>query len=103
MEALERHAVGNYIKNYMLNGLSGLEMKYSTGAKRKLNKNQGVHMVEVIMNNTADEVGFEGRKNWTIEIIRQWCINEFHIEMIHSGMATVLHGLNLSYTSLLMY
>lgn len=45
MEDLEPHAVGNY----MLNGLSGLEMKYSTGAKRKLNKNQEIHMVEVIM------------------------------------------------------
>ena len=98
MEGLESHAVGNYIKNYKVNGLIGLEMKYSPGAKRKLNKNQEINMVEVIMNNTPDEVGFEGRKNWTIEIIRQWCINEFQIEMSHSGMATVLHRLNLSYT-----
>jgi transposase len=98
MEGLEPHAVGNYIKNYILNGLSGLEMKHSTGANRKLDKKQEIHMVEVIMNNTPDEVGFEGRKNWTIEIIKQWCINEFNIEMSHSGMATVLHRLNLSYT-----
>lgn len=98
MEGLGPHAVGNYIKNYKLNGLSGLDMKYSTGAKRKINEEQEVKMVEVITNKTPDEVGFEGRKNWTIEIIRQWAIKEFGVEMCHSGMAVVLHRLNLSYT-----
>lgn len=98
MEGIGPHAVGNYIKNYKLHGLAGLEMKYSTGAKRKINEEQEVKMVEVITNKTPDEVGFEGRKNWTIEIIRQWVINEFGIEMCHSGMAVVLHRLNLSYT-----
>ncbi len=33
---------------------------------------------------------FEGRKNWTIEIIRQWAIKEFNIHMSHRGMAGVL-------------
>lgn len=98
MEGLEPHAVGNYIKNYTSNGLAGLEMKKSTGAKRKFNIEQEAKIFEIVTNNTPDEVGFEGRKNWTIEIIRQWTIKEFNIIMSHRGMAEVLYRLNLSYT-----
>jgi transposase len=71
MEDLELHAVGRYIKAYKSRGLIGLEMKYSTGAKRKLNKEQESKIVELITDNTPEDVGFESRKNWTIEIIRQ--------------------------------
>lgn len=98
MESLELHAVGIYIKNYESKGLSGLEMKHSTGAKRKLNKEQESRIVELVTNNTPEEVGFESRKNWTIEIIRQWVIREFGVAMCHRGMAGVLYRLNLSYT-----
>ena len=73
-------------------------MKYSTGAPRKLNKEQEQVLLETVTKNTPDEVGFECRKNWTIELIRQWVINTFSIVMSHSGMAEVLHRLNLSYT-----
>lgn len=98
MEGLEPHAVGNYIKNYKLNGLAGLEMKHSTGAKRKFNSEQQSKIFQVVTNNTPDEVGFEGRKNWTIEIIRQWAIKEFNVHISHRGMAEVLYRLKLSYT-----
>ncbi|WP_346930159.1 hypothetical protein [Clostridium sp.] len=90
MEGLEPHAVGNYIKNYKLNGLAGLEMKHSTGAKRKFNTEQESKIFEVITSMTPDEVGFEGRKNWAIK--------EFNIHMSHRCMAEVLYRLNLSYT-----
>lgn len=70
MESLELYAVGNYIKNYKLNGLAGLEMKKSTGAKREFSTEQEARIFKVFTNNTPDEVGFEGRKNQTIEIIR---------------------------------
>lgn len=98
MQGLEPHAVGNYIRDYKLNGLAGVEMKYSTGAPKKLSEEQEAQMIEVITNNTPDEVGFDGRKNWTIEIIRQWVIIEFKVKISHSGMAKILHRLNLSYT-----
>ena len=98
MEGLEPHAVGSYIKNYKLNGLAGLEIKKSTGAKRKFSTEQEAKILELITNNTPDEVGFEGRKNWTIKIIRQWAIKEFNITMSHRGMDEVLYRLNLSYT-----
>jgi transposase len=89
MEGLKAHAVGNYIKNYKLNGLAGLEIKHSNGAKRKFNIDQESKIFEVVTNNTPDGVGFEGRKNWTIELIRQWAIREFNITMSHRGMAEV--------------
>lgn len=98
IENLEQHTVGVYIKNYKEKGIEGLEMKHSSGAKRKLNPNQEEQLIKVITNNTPDQVGFECRKNWTIELIRQWVINEFNITMSHRGMAEVLYRLNLSYT-----
>lgn len=55
-------------------------------------------MLEVITTKTPEDVGFESKRNWTIELIRQWVIREFNIEMSHRGIAYVLERLNLSYT-----
>lgn len=59
IEDLEPHTVGNYIKNYKLNGLASLEIKHSNGAKRKFNINQESKIFEVVANNAPDGVGFE--------------------------------------------
>lgn len=75
--SLEQHTVGDYIRNYKSNGLDGLVMKHSTGAPRKLSKEQETSLFETITNKTSDEVGFESRKNWTIEIARQWIIKQY--------------------------
>ena len=98
MVSLEPHTVGDYIRNYKSKGLTGLEMHYSTGAPRKLNKEQETSLFETVTNRTPDEVGFESRKNWTIELVRQWIINTFSINLSHRGTHEVLHRLNLSYT-----
>ncbi|WP_238475849.1 IS630 family transposase [Clostridium manihotivorum] len=98
MVSLDQHTVGDYIKNYKAKGLLGLVMKHSTGAPRKLSKDQEAMIVEIVTNKTPDEVGFESRKNWTIEIIRQWVIKTFCITMSHRGIHEILHRLNLSYT-----
>ena len=63
MEGLEAHAVGNYMNNYNKSGLLGLEMKFSPGAKRRLNSEQENNLLEIITTKPPDEVGFEGRKN----------------------------------------
>ncbi|MPM89328.1 IS630 family transposase ISBs2 [bioreactor metagenome] len=98
MENLEEHTVSAYIKSYKAKGLDGLKMKKSSGKKRKINPEQEKILVEVVTTKTPDEVGFENRKNWTIELIRQWVIKEFNITICHRGMAEVLYRLNLSYT-----
>lgn len=98
MENLEEHTVSIYIKNYKAKGKDGLAMKRSPGAKRKLNPEQEKIIVDVVTNKTPDQAGFECRKNWTIELIRQWVIKAFNVTMCHRGMAEVLYRLNLSYT-----
>jgi len=98
MENIDEHTVGIYIKNYKANKLDGLNMGRSCGKKRRINPEQENLLVKMITTKTPDEVGFESRKNWTIELIRQWVIKEFNITMSHRGMAEVLYRLNLSYT-----
>lgn len=98
MEFLCGHTVGKYINAYKENGLDGLTMGHSTGAPRLLDSEQEKAVVDTITNNTPDEVGFIERKNWTIELIRQWVINTFNVTLSHRGMAEVLYRLNLSYT-----
>jgi len=98
MECLEEHIVGKYIKTYTTLGIDGLSMKKPTGAPRKLNQDQELKIVGIITNNTPDEVGFDSRKNWTIELIRQWVITNFNVVIKHSSMAVILKRLNLSYT-----
>ncbi|EOR25401.1 transposase (21) [Clostridium sartagoforme AAU1] len=98
MEFLCGHTVGKYISNYEKYGLDGLTLGHSTGAPRLLNSEQEKAIVETITNNTPDQVGFADRKNWTIELIRQWVIRTFDVILSHRGMAEVLYRLNLSYT-----
>ena len=98
MELLCTITVGRYINNYKKYGLDGLILHHSTGAPRLLSDEQEKALVETITNNTPDEVGFIARKNWTIELIRQWVINTFSVTFSHRGMADVLYRLNLSYT-----
>ena len=73
-------------------------MNKSSGAPRKLNSEQEKKLIDVIINNTPDEVGFNSRKNWTIELAQNWVLNNFKISIKHSSMGVILHRLNLSYT-----
>lgn len=98
MEFLCANTVGTYINNYKKYGLDGLTMRHSTGAPRLLSSKQENELITTITNNTPDEVGFSGKKNWTIELIRQWVILSFNVTFSHRGMADVLYRLNLSYT-----
>ena len=98
MELLCGNTVGTYVNNYKKFGLDGLKLGHSTGAPRLLSNEQEKDLIKTITNNTPDEVGFIARKNWTIELIRQWVITNFNIIIKHSSMAVILKRLNLSYT-----
>ena len=76
MENIDKHTLGSYIKNYKANKLDGLNMVHSCGKRRRINTEQEKLLVEIITTKTTDKVGFESRKNWTIELIRQWVINK---------------------------
>lgn len=98
IDGIDVHSVAKYIKSYKNEGLEALTSKKSPGAPRKLTIEQEDSIAEVIINNTPDEVGFDSRKNWTIELARQWVISNFNINISHNGMYVILHRLNLSYT-----
>lgn len=98
MENLEEHTVSTYIKNYKSKGIDGLNIGHGGGAQKKINSLQEKLIVETITTKTPEDVGFESKMNWTIELVRQWVIKEFNINMSHRGIAYVLHRLNLSYT-----
>ena len=94
----ELDALAAYIKNYNSKGLDGLNIAHGGGASKKINEEQEKIIVETVTTKTPEDVGFESKKNWTIELVKQWVIKEFNIVMSHRGIAYVLHRLNLSYT-----
>ena len=93
-----QHTVGAYVNKYKEFGLTGLELAHSPGAPRMLTAEQEKKLVDIITNNTPDEVGFPNKKNWNIGIIKQWIFNTFGVQYSYSGMADALHRLRMSYT-----
>lgn len=98
LENIEAHTVGTYIKNYKSKGLLGLNIGHGGGATKKINEKQEKIILKTITTKTPEDVGFESKRNWTIELVRLWVIKEFDIKMSHRGIAYVLHRLDLSYT-----
>jgi len=92
------HTVGKYINAYESKGIEGLEMGKSTGYPKFLTDEQEQELYKDITTKTPDEVGFDYRKNWTADIIREWVKIKFGIEYSIRGIYHVLHRLNLSYT-----
>lgn len=98
MVDLCQHTVGKYLNKYKENGINGLDLRHSPGAPRRLTREQESRLVEVITTHTPDEVGFSNRKNWYVDIIRQWVQDNFGVQYSYTGMIDLLHRLNLSYT-----
>lgn len=97
-EGFCEHTVGAYITKYHKNGLEGLNIKHSPGAPRLLTLEQEMKLAEIITTKTPDEVGFPNRKNWYINIVKQWVENTWGVKYSHRGMAEVLYRLGLSFT-----
>lgn len=96
---INAHTVSKYIKKYETGGINELlERKYSPGKPRLLTPEQEEKLVEVITTYTPDEVGFAPRKNWNLDIIREWIKRNYAVEYSQRAVAYVLHRLNLSYT-----
>jgi len=98
MVELCQHTVGIYVNKYKENGLNGLALRHSPGAPRMLTSEQESRLVEVITTHTPDEVGFPNRKNWYVDIIRQWVHDNFGVQYSYTGVIDLLQRLNLSYT-----
>ena len=95
---LERKTIGRYIQIYIKDGIEELYPKKSPGRPCQLNKMQEQEMYTMICENTPDEVGFDGVKNWTVKLVIEWVYKNYGIRYSISGMHSLFHRLNLSYT-----
>jgi len=95
---LERKTIGRYIRIYAKDGIDGLLPKRPPGRPCQLDKMQEQEMYLMICGNTPDEVGFDGVKNWTVKLAIEWVFQKYGIRYTVSGMHSLFHRLNLSYT-----
>ena len=95
---VDRKTVGRYIIQYKCGGIENLVPKKPPGRPRLLDKCQEQEVYIAISNNTPEEVGFDGIKNWTAKIASEWVYRKFGIRYSIGGMTDLFHRLNLSYT-----
>jgi len=95
---VDRKTVGRYIQQFKEGGLVALVPKKSTGRPRFLDKFQEQELYVTIGNNTPEDAGFDGIKNWTAKIACEWVFRKFGVHYSINGMLEMFHRLNLSYT-----
>jgi len=98
MLEIDRKAVGRYVQSYKAGGIDNLIPKKSPGRPCLLNEFQEQELHMTINNNTPEEVGFDGIKNWTAKIACEWVLRKFGISYSVNGMLELFYRLNLSYT-----
>lgn len=96
--SLDEHTVGIYIKNYLNNGVEGLNAKPKSGRPPQLSKVQENELYVTIKEKTPDEVGFAPFKNWTSKLACLWVEKEFEVKFTIGGMTDLFHRIGLSNT-----
>jgi transposase len=95
---VDRKTVGRYVQQFKVGGIEALVPKKSTGRPRLLDKFQEQELYMTISNNTPEDAGFDGIKNWTAKIACEWVFRKFEVRYSINGMLEMFHRLNLSYT-----
>lgn len=95
---VERKTVGRYVQKFTEGGTGSLVPKKSSGRPRLLDKRQEHELYITISNNTPEDVGFDGVKNWTAKIAGEWIFRTFGVRYTVNGVLEMFHRLNLSYT-----
>jgi transposase len=95
---VDRKTVGRYVIQFKLGGIENLVPKKPPGRPSMMNKYQEQEVYITISNNTPDEVGFDGIKNWTAKIACEWVFRKYGVRYSINGMLDLFHRLNLSYT-----
>jgi putative transposase len=98
MMSLNKNTVGIYVNTYIALGTDGLIPKKSPGRPRFLTEEQERKLYETIREKTPDDVGFEGRMNWTAKLACNWVLDKFGVQYHINGMLELFHRLKLSYT-----
>jgi putative transposase len=96
--SLNQQTVGIYVNTYNNLGLDGLIPKKPPGRPCLLTNGQELDLYNTVSQNTPDEVGFDGRKNWTASLACSWVEQKFSVKYSINGMLDLFHRLNLSYT-----
>jgi transposase len=95
---VDRKTVGRYVIQFKAGGVENLVPKKPPGRPSMMSKFQEQEVYITISNNTPEEVGFDGIKNWTAKIACEWVFRKIGIRYSINGMLDLFHRLNLSYT-----
>lgn len=77
--SISYYTVRNYVISYESEGIAGLSMGKSTGAKPKMTSKQEQELYECITMKLPKEVGFAPHANWTSPLACKWVEREFSI------------------------
>lgn len=99
---LTEPTIVTYVKKFRENGFSGLKMSYSSGRTSYLTPDQELELYDTVINKVPKECDITGvtdAMNWTVPIIVLWIKEQYGVKYSRSGVRTMLHRLNLSYTT----
>lgn len=87
-----------YLRLYRINGLDGLEMRFSPGPPEQLTKEQQEKLKKTIMDFVPHDVGFTAKFNWTLKIIGEYIQQEFNTSYSIRGVSKLMERMEMSYT-----
>jgi transposase len=90
--------IGAYVKDYCDFGISGLEMKHSSGRPSKLTAGQEQEVYKTVTEKTPADVGFPAEMNWTAPLVCTWIEKEFQVKYSNRGTNWLLQRLGFSHT-----
>ena len=90
--------VARYRRDYKRTGIQGLNPKISTGRPKNLTDEQEVKLMDMIVTQTPEDLGFPAMMNWTCALVNALVKKTFEVEMSVNGVCKMLNRLKLSYT-----
>ena len=93
-----RVTVGEYIKAYKKEGITGLRMGISTGKPNRLTVEQRAKLAEIITTKTPADVGFAPYTNWTLALLVSLVKSEWEVSYSLRGMSKLLERMDFSHT-----
>lgn len=93
-----RATVGEYIKAYKKEGITGLRMGISTGKPNRLTVEQRAKLAEIITTKIPADVGFAPYTNWTLALLISLVEREWAVTYSLRGMSKLLERMQFSHT-----
>lgn len=93
-----RATVGEYIKAYKKEGITGLRMGISTGKPHRLTIEQRAELAEIVTTKTPADVGFAPYTNCTLALLVSLVKREWAVSYSLRGMSKLLERMQFSHT-----